>query len=262
MSPAREARNVGGVHFLTIAPRFCGPPGTANGGYASGLLAQHAQGIVRVRLERPVPLERELEVHELADGILELRDRDDRIALAEPTTLDLAVPTAPSYLEAIEASRRYVGLHGHVFPRCFVCGPERARADGLRIFAGSLAASGDPASRDQAPAEPAHPVATVAAPWVPDIALGAPDGKIRPEFMWAALDCPGYFAARSDGVPMLLASFTAHVDRRVHVDESCVVVGWRIRGEGRKQEVGTALFDDDGELCAQAHALWIEPRKA
>jgi hypothetical protein len=245
------------VHFLTIAPRFCGPPGTANGGYASGLLAQHADGIVRVRLERPVPLARELEVHELADGLLELRDRDDRIALAEPARLSLDVPPAPGYLEAIEASRRYIGLHGHAFPGCFVCGPERARPDGLRIFAGSLAATGEPST-----GESAHPAATVAAPWVPDISLGAPDGKVRPEFMWAALDCPGYFAARSDGVPMLLASFTAHVDRRVHVDESCVVIGWRIAGEGRKHEVGTALFDDDGILCAQAQALWIEPRKA
>lgn len=240
------------MHSIVIAPRFCGPPGTGNGGYSSGLLAQHADGIVRVRLEKPVPLERELDVIQLADGLVELRDglRDERIALAEPATLSLDVPPAPGYLEAVEASRRYVGLHGHAFPGCFVCGPGRTRPDGLRIFAGVLADRVTEAG-----------VAPVAAPWVPDISLGAPDGKVRPEFMWAALDCPGYFAARSDGVPMLLASFTAHVDRRVHVDESCVVVGWRIRGEGRKHEVGTALFDDDGELCAQAQALWIEPRK-
>ena len=247
------------MHSLTIAPRFCGPPGTANGGYASGLLAQHAEGIVRVRLERPVPLERELQVHALADGVLELRDGEARIALAEPAALELDVPAAPSYLEAIEASRRYVGFHGHVFPHCFVCGPARTRVDGLRIFAGSLQACALDAGA--LPASASVP-ASVAAPWVPDITLGAADGKVRAEFMWAALDCPGYFAARSDGVPMLLASFTAHVDRRVHVDESCVVVGWRIRSEGRKHEVGTALFDDDGVLCAQAHALWIEPRKA
>jgi hypothetical protein len=61
---------------------------------------------------------------------------------------------------------------------------------------------------------------------------------------------------------MLLGEYTAHVDRRVHVDEPCVVIGWRIATSGRKHEVGTALFDEDGELCAQAHALWIEPRSA
>jgi acyl-CoA thioesterase FadM len=100
----------------------------------------------------------------------------------------------------------------------------------------------------------------VAAPWVPDVALGLDDRKVRPEFMWAALDCPGYFAARSDHAPMLLGEFTAHVDRRVHVDEPCVIVGWRVSAAGRKFEVGTALFDEDGELCAKARAVWIELR--
>lgn len=59
---------------------------------------------------------------------------------------------------------------------------------------------------------------------------------------------------------MLLGEFTAHVDRRVHVDEPCVIIGWRINVSGRKYEVGTALFDEDGDLCAKACALWVEPR--
>ena len=54
----------------------------------------------------------------------------------------------------------------------------------------------------------------------------------------------------------------AHVDRCVHIDEPCIVVGWRIGVSGRKYEVGTALFDYDGDLCARARALWIEPRPA
>jgi hypothetical protein len=242
------------VHAIVIAPRFCGPPGTANGGYASGLLAQQAGGIVRIRLERPVPLATALQVHALPGDQLELRDGEARIALAEPATLELDVPPAPTYVEAIEASRRYVGLHAHAFPGCFVCGTDRHRPDGLRIFAGAMVPAEDHATEPEG-------LARVAAPWVPDLSLGAEDGKVRAEFMWAALDCPGYFAARSDGVPMLLASFTAHVDRRVHVDEACVVVGWRLRGEGRKHEVGTALYDEDGILCARARALWIEPRR-
>lgn len=237
------------MHYLTIAPRFCGPPGTGNGGYAAGLLAQHAATTVCVRLERPVPLERALQVHVLEGGRLELRDGEQRIAQAEPAVLDLQPPPAPPYLAAIEASRRYLGFHGHPFPRCFVCGPARARGDGLRVFAGALVP------------DPSGPQGPVAAPWVPDVSLGAADGKVRPEFMWAALDCPGYFAARADGVPMLLGAFTAHVDRRVHVDEPCVVVGWRIGGSGRKHEVGTALYDEEGIVCARARALWIEPRK-
>jgi hypothetical protein len=238
------------VRYVTIAPRYCGPPGTANGGYAAGLLAQYADTTVRVRLERPVPLGAALQVHALPGGAFELRSDAQRIALAEPATLELNVPVAPGYLEAIEASRRYVGFSGHAFPGCFVCGPDRTRGDGLRIFAGAC----EPASKA------ADFPGLVAAPWTPDVALGASDHKVRAEFMWAALDCPGYFAARSDGVPMLLGAYTAHVDRRLHIDEPGVVVGWRIGREGRKHEVGTALYDADGNLCARARALWIELR--
>ena len=239
------------MQILTVANRFCGPPGTANGGYFAGLFAQHAAQTVRVRLQRPVPLGTPLQVITRSAGRLELLDGEQLIASAEPAALRLDVPRPPDYIGAIAASRRYVGFAGHAFPGCFVCGPDRPRGDGLRIFAGATAA----------PATPDTP-AMVAAPWVPDMALGLADGKVRPEFMWAALDCPGYFAARSDGVPMLLGEYTAHVDRRVHVDEPCGVIGWRIATSGRKHEVGTALFDEDGELCAQAHALWIEPRSA
>ena len=50
------------------------------------------------------------------------------------------------------------------------------------------------------------------------------DGKVRPEFMWAAMDCPGCFAANKSGRGnWLLGEFTAHVDRRVHIDEPCRV---------------------------------------
>jgi hypothetical protein len=37
------------------------------------------------------------------------------------------------------------------------------------------------------------------------------------------------------------------------------VIGWHISSEGRKHEAGTALFDEDGELCGRAKAVWIEP---
>ena len=234
------------MQLLTVAPRFCGPPGSANGGYVSGLFAQHASGTVRVRLHSPPPLGAPLEVTHRDGGRLELLHESRVVASAKPAPLELAVPSPPEYLAALEASRRYIGFGKHAFPNCFVCGPQRARGDGLRIFAGPLAADAQ----------------MVAAPWVPDVALGLDDHKVRPEFMWAALDCPGYFAARSDHVPMLLGEFTAHVDRRVHVDEPCVIVGWRVSAAGRKYEVGTALFDEDGELCAKARAVWIELRPA
>jgi hypothetical protein len=59
---------------------------------------------------------------------------------------------------------------------------------------------------------------------------------------------------------MLLAQFTVQRERLVRVDEPCMVIGWRISSNGRKHEAGTALFGEDGELCARARAIWIEPR--
>jgi hypothetical protein len=61
---------------------------------------------------------------------------------------------------------------------------------------------------------------------------------------------------------MLLGEITVHVNRLVHVDESCTVIGWPLAAQGRKHEVGTAVFDEKGELCASARAVWIEPRDA
>lgn len=226
---------------FSIASRFCGPPGAANGGYLAGRLAAFATTTVSVRLVKPVPLDVPLHVQDTAEG-LELHHAGQLLATARPTRLDLRVPHPPDYVTALAASRDFLPFGHHPFPGCFVCGDQRHRGDGLRIFAGD--------SADHS---------MVAAPWMPDASLDQGDGRVAPEFMWAALDCPGYFAARADGVPMLLGECAAHLDRRVHVDEPCVVIGWRIAVSGRKYEVGTALFDGNGELCGRARGLWIEP---
>ena len=230
---------------LTIAARFCGPPSSANGGYFAGLVASRAARTLTVRLLKPPPLDTELSVHALEAGALEIRHGAEAIGAAQPAEVSLQTRPAPGYLQAVEASRHYAGFRYHRFPTCFVCGVQRARGDGLRIFAGPLGESG-----------------VVGAPWVPDASLAGDDGKVRPEFMSAALDCPGYYAVAPDDRMMLLAEFTAHVDRLVHVGESCIVVGWRTGGSGRKHEAGTALFDEKGVLCGRARAVWIEPRAA
>ena len=74
------------MQLLTVAPRFCGPPGTANGGYLAGLFAQHARTIVRIRLKRPAPLRAPLTVVPDEAGGLELRHDTKLIATAEPAT--------------------------------------------------------------------------------------------------------------------------------------------------------------------------------
>lgn len=235
------------MEIISIAARFCGPPASGNGGYVAGMLANHAQLPVRVRLRRPPPLTVPMVVRRQVEGRLELRRDGELIAEAEPHQFELEAPKPPSYMAALDASRAYAGFRQHPFPNCFVCGPHRARGDGLRIFPGALSGS-----------------TAVAGTWIPDESLCAADGKVCSEFIWAALDCPGYFAAAMDGQVMLLGQIAVRVERRVHAAESCVLLGWVLAHDGRKHTVGTALFDEDGEPCARALATWIElePRSA
>ena len=154
------------------------------------------------------------------------------------------MPEPPSYADALAAVRGYEGFKHHTYPGCFVCGPERARGDGMRIFA-----------------SPIESRQLCAAAWLPDSSLVGPDGKVLPEFMWAALDCPGFFASGAAGRGALLGLYAAKVDRCVHLSEACVVIGWALGHDGRKHYTGTAVFDEDGEICGRAIATWIEPRQ-
>jgi hypothetical protein len=228
---------------LTVAKRFCGPRASSNGGYFCGLVSALSQDVRTVRLMKPPPLDTSLDVVEQPEGVLAIQHGEVVVGQSRPASLQLDPPVPPSYVESLDASLHYAGFKEHPYPTCFVCGTQRARGDGLRVFAGPVA------GRE-----------IVAAPWVPDQSLDAGDGKVRPEFMFAAMDCPGCFAANKSGRGLwLLGEFTGHIDRRVHIDEPCRVIGWHIGSNGRKHEAGTALFDEEGELCGRAKAVWIEP---
>ena len=228
---------------LIIARRFHGPEGSANGGYFAGCVAMRAGRTVTVRLLRPPPLDTPLDAVELADGTLAVMSGTERYGEAKSARLELLPPVAPNYFQAVEASRRYAGFKYHRFPTCFVCGTARPRGDGMRIFAGPIPERG-----------------LVAAPWVPDASHDQGDGKVRPEFMSAVLDCPGFYAVSPDDRMMLLGELTVHVNRLVHVGERCTVIGWALEAaNGRKHAAGTAVFDEDGDVCGIARALWIEP---
>lgn len=227
---------------VTIARRFNGPPDSGNGGYVCGAFAVAAGQDLRVRLHLPPPLELAMTLGPgEAAGSLVLRDGARTVASGMPAQLSLDVPQAPPYVQAVWASQHYVGFKQHPFPDCFVCGPHRRRGDGLRIFPGLLDSG------------------IVAGPWIPADDLDGGDGKVAVEFHWAALDCPGYVAIVGDAPRrLLLGEMQAHVDRRVHVGEPCTVIGWTLGADGRKHHSGTAIFDEDGELCARARATWIE----
>src|SRR5690606_14989181 len=207
-----------------------------NGGYTCGVIASFASKPVTVRLLRPIPLETDLTVIE-RDDLLHVMHGEERVAEARAGDVgDLAPPVPPTPSAAAEASGRYAGFATHPAPECFVCGPTREERDGVRIFAGPVT------------------LVIAASPWTPGSSLDAADGRVAPEFIWAALDCPGFAAATPDMRPMLLGELTARIDDRVRIGDPCVVVGWVIGASGRKHETGTALYDSSGRRCEHGRA--------
>lgn len=230
---------------IVIDPRFHGPPSSGNGGYSCGRLAAYAGGVCAVRLKVPPPLSTPMNVVREGD-VVRLMHGDQVVAEARPTTIDFEPPARPTFDEAAAASRNYRGFHDHWYPACFVCGPDRAEGDGLRVFPGPVPGRN-----------------LVACPWTPDASLGDEKGDLRPEFIWAALDCPGAFAfeAPKSG-SILLGELAVSIRGTVRVGEPCVLVGWELGHEGRKHIVGTALYGEAGDCRGLGRGIWIEIAQA
>lgn len=227
---------------VTVERRFHGPPDSGNGGYVAGLVARELGGSgCAVTLHRPPPLEQQLAINRSLDSV-SLMDGEELVASAAAGAAGIAVPAPPSIDQAQAAERDYVGHHRHRFPDCFVCGPDRAQGDGLRIFPGLIGAG------------------RVASTWTPAPDLAGKDGYVRSEFLWAALDCPGYFAVEEAAGLALLGRMTAVIERPVAAGTPLVVSGWAIASEGRKHQVGTALHLATGEIVAKARSTWITVR--
>lgn len=228
---------------FVISSRFCGPPKSGNGGYVCGRVAAAIESAASVRLMAPPPLETELRI-ETSEGVVTLLHESNVIAVAKAAAVDVAPPPGlPSYAQAEAATGAYPGFLRHPFPCCFVCGPERAAGDGLRIFPGPVGSDG-----------------LVASPWVPHASLIDGSDTVGPEFLWAALDCTSGFAtlAVSEGKTIVLGELSARIDGGVLPDEKCVVVGWPLRIDGRKRYAGAAILRSSGELLALGRATWIE----
>ena len=227
---------------IIIDAKYCGPPGLGNGGYVAGMLSNHVGYDCEVMLKKPTPLGRELRLIN-KDGGLELMEGSDLLASVSKTTVNLATPPPISIERATMASKQFIGHRGkHPFPNCFVCGP--ARPKGLRIFVGQVDNTG-----------------IYAAPWVPHEYLAKSDLRVRTEFVWAALDCPGAFAIwGTQPAPTLLGKIKCKIIRPPQASEPCVIQAWHIESQGRKHRCGTAIFDEQGNTIALADALWISPR--
>ena len=227
---------------MIIEHKYCGPSTSGQGGYVCGLVGSLIQGPAEVILRIPPPLEHELEVCIIGDYQVNIMDGDTVVAEAHPVAFEMDVPAHPTYAEAQRASKDYLGFKHHPFPRCFVCGPQRAVGDGMRIFPGPVTGG-----------------RMVAAPWIPDASMSDDHGLVRPEFIWAALDCPGAFAAMGD-IPrtIVLGKLAVAVLKGIRADERYTVIGWKIAEDGRKYYTGTAVFSESDGLCAKAKATWIE----
>ncbi len=225
---------------LRIDRRFCGPPASGNGGYTAGLLASHLAGAVEVTLRAPPPLEVPLTLVRAGAGAT-LRAGELLVAEAREVALELEVPAPPTPEEAAAWARGYAGFAAHPFPGCFVCGPERAEGDGLRIFAG-----------------PSPDGSRVAAPFHPHLSLagGVAGAPLPAAVAWAALDCPGYFAVGKGGTA-LLGRMTARFDAWPVAGEPYLVLGWPLGREGRKLHAATALVGAAGAVLGRSRQTWL-----
>jgi hypothetical protein len=230
---------------ISIPSRFNGPLESGNGGYCAGVVATVLEAPAEVSLRRPVPLDTPLDVVRESDGSVRVLDGEALIVEARAAPeFDVDVPASVSPHEARLATGRYRGLCDGPFSRCFVCG--RARADALGVFAGAIEGR-----------------QLVASPWTPPDWTADAAGRVLPQFVWAVLDCPTYFACYSDReLPMsVLARLTARISAPIAAGEELVVIAWAIETDGRKRHAGSAVLSPDGEPLAAARALLIEPRE-
>ncbi|PKN19884.1 MAG: hypothetical protein CVU71_05815 [Deltaproteobacteria bacterium HGW-Deltaproteobacteria-6] len=236
---------------VTIPSKYKGPPDIANGGYVCSLFAEYIDGVIDVMIKRPTPLDRELQICTGGDGIYYLMDGDQMIIQAKPGTMDLAVPDAPTYEEAVRAAAASIALKptpythvtGHgIHPICFCCGADVPEGEGLKIHPGQVLGTN-----------------MVAAPWTPSMEYGDKQGYVLPEFIWTALDCPGAYALweLTDAKPGFLGRLIGQIEKPLCCDEPCVVAAWPTGSDGRKLYTGTALFDSQGHIIGRSLATWF-----
>jgi len=224
---------------LCIEATYNGPPTSGNGGYTAGRLSVIAGESRIVRISAPIPMDTALSIYRAGDR-LEVLSGETRILTARAGTVTLTPPPAPTLAEAEAAAANPTSFGAGGPSTCFVCGRNRKPGEGLHIHCGRLASGG------------------AASVWHPHEAFCGDDGFVRPEYIWAALDCPGGFALPITRTNYLLGEMTAALHRPIPAGEPVIVQAWHVWSDGRKHFAGTALHAADGTLLAQADTLWIE----
>ena len=100
---------------------------------------------------------------------------------------------------------------------------------------------------------------TVACVWTPDDSVLDGAGLVRPEIVWAVLDCPSGWTADLVATPMVVGWMRAEVLERPEGGRECVVVA-RLDSVGDRALAATsALYGGDGALLAKATTRWYPP---
>jgi hypothetical protein len=224
---------------VVIPRRFNGPEDGANGGYSCAVFAGLIDGPAEVSLRSPIPLDTPMAVER--DAQVRVLDGDALVAVVQEGP-ELAID-APRVRpdEAREAAKAYRGSGFQTFDRCYVCGLERE--DALGVFAAHVP------GRD-----------VVASPWTPPAWAAGTTGSVAAEHVWAAMDCPTYFAAhigRPNGMSVL-ARMSARVHAPVVAGAEHVVVAWPLQADGRKHHAASAVLTAEGDVLAVARALWVD----
>ena len=234
---------------LVIERGFNGPSLSGNGGYVGGVMAARfgeafgGDGTVEITLRAPIPIDTPLTVARAGDA-LTLHDGETLLCEARAGSVSHLVPPPPpvDWREVMRRGEEGGSAEDSDFHTCIVCGRGRVVGDGLRV----LGTAGP------------HPGTSLSC-YMPHANHADAQGRIRPEFVWGTLDCPGAWAAQDpdDWRPALTGRMTVKVLGPPRVGERCAVVGWRIGVDGRKLYSGTALYTEQGRLCALGACTWI-----
>jgi hypothetical protein len=234
---------------ITIEARFRGSADSAQRGYAAGAAAALTEGSVEVRFRQPVPLDRDLLTEAVSDEEIGVFSGSDLVMeVNQSDELSIDIPVDDDVIDAIFARGAVVSHDGQEHDHCFGC--SLTRSDGLGIATRPVGATG-----------------VWGTTWTPDQSLPSTDGFVNDEIVWAALDCPGSFAASEPSnetsahpkVPSLRA-MTVQIREHVRVGEPFAILGWRVDRSDEAVECGVAIVDKARHVKAYAHLSYTSSR--
>ncbi|MCB1012584.1 MAG: hypothetical protein M9922_13320 [Microthrixaceae bacterium] len=227
--------------MITIEPVYNGPPHSAHGGVAAGLMAGFVESrAASVRFHSPPPLGEPMEGVHQQDGSTDVFARTDRVATVRSlpsVEVEPFDPLDPAGVALAESDWLAEFRDSHPFPRCFGCGTERPD-DGLGLTAGLVAGTDVHATF-----------------WTP-----AGSADVPAWLVWAAIDCPSgapALAAVPRGTAVVTGELAVDIRGALRGGERYQIVSRCTEMSGRKIRTQAAILDRDGTNLAVAASTWI-----